>query len=253
MPSGDADIRIIRDFAIVSARRAVVFGASGGIGGAFARQLADDGWQVHAGARSAPGHAADGIEPFHFDYADEASIANAAEQIGNEPLDLVFVATGILHSDDFGPEKAWSMIDGTAMANVFAVNTIGPALVAKHFLGRLHRERRSVFAALGARVGSIGDNRMGGWHSYRASKAALVMLVKDFAIELARRNPQAIAVTLHPGTVATALSAPFQGNVAADKLFTPEFSAERLRTVIDGLTREDSGRHFAWDGALIPD
>ncbi|WP_156841981.1 SDR family NAD(P)-dependent oxidoreductase [Novosphingobium aquimarinum] len=237
----------------MSARRAVVFGASGGVGGAFARQLAREGWDVHAGGRSELGYAAEGIEPFHFDYANEASIARAAEEIGREPLDLVFVATGILHGEGFGPEKAWSMIDGAAMAQVLAVNTIGPALVAKHFLGLLHRERRSVFAALGARVGSIGDNRLGGWHSYRASKAALVMLVKDFAIELARRNPQAIAVTLHPGTVATALSAPFQGNVADDKLFTPEFSAERLRMVIDGLTQEDSGRHFAWDGALIPD
>lgn len=230
----------------------MVFGASGGIGGAFARQLAREGWEVHAGSRSDLGYDVQGIAPFHFDYANEETIVRAAEKLGAEPIDLVFVATGTLHGDTFGPEKAWSMIDGAAMAHVLAVNTIGPALVAKHFLGRLNRERRSVFAALGARVGSIGDNRLGGWHSYRASKAALVMLMRDFAIELSRRNPQAIAVTLHPGTVDTDLSEPFQGNVAADKLFTPEYSAARLREVHDGLQPQDSGKHFAWDGEPIP-
>jgi NAD(P)-dependent dehydrogenase (short-subunit alcohol dehydrogenase family) len=236
----------------VSARRAVVFGASGGIGSAFARQLAHEGWEVHAGGRSELGYDEDGIVPFHFDFANEASIARAAEEIGADAIDLVFVATGLLHGDDFTPEKAWSMIDGKAMAQVLAVNTIGPALVAKHFLGLLNRDRRSIFAALGARVGSIGDNRLGGWHSYRASKAALVMLIRDFAIELARRNPKAFAVALHPGTVDTALSEPFQGNVAEGKLFTPEFSAARLRDVIDGLEPEDNGRHIAWDGEPIP-
>ncbi|PEQ11725.1 hypothetical protein B2G71_14815 [Novosphingobium sp. PC22D] len=234
-------------------RRACVFGTSGGIGGAFARQLAREGWTVHAGSRSGGGERLSAMIPFRFDLTEEASIAEAARTTGADgPLDMVFVATGLLHGQGFGPEKSWSMIDPEAMRQVLAVNTIGPALIAKHFLPLLARQRPSVFAVLGARVGSIADNRLGGWHSYRASKAALAMLVKDFAIELARRNSAAIAVALHPGTVDTRLSEPFQGSVPEGKLFTPEFSAARLREVIDGLRREHSGQHLAWDGSLIP-
>lgn len=127
-----------------------------------------------------------------------------------------------------------------------------PALVAKHFLPLLARDRKSVFAALSARVGSISDNQLGGWHAYRASKAALNMLLRTFAIELARRNPRAVCVGLHPGTVDTGLSAPFQANVPEGKLFTPDFAAARLLEVVDRLKPDDSGHVFAWDGQLIP-
>jgi NAD(P)-dependent dehydrogenase (short-subunit alcohol dehydrogenase family) len=130
---------------------------------------------------------------------------------------------------------------------------VGPALVAKHFLPLLPRQGRSVFAALSARVGSIGDNRLGGWHSYRASKAALNMLIKNASIELARTRPDAVIVGLHPGTVDTGLSKPFQRGVAHNKLFTPEYCAERLIAVTDGLTRDDTGHVFAWDGARVPE
>ncbi len=135
-----------------------------------------------------------------------------------------------------------------AYARAFAVNTIGPALIGKHMLSRLPRDRRSVFAALSARVGSIGDNRLGGWHAYRASKAALNMIVRNFANELAVRNPAAIAVTLHPGTVATPLSARFVGQRPT---LAPEVSARALLDVLARLTEADSGGFFAYDGARI--
>ncbi len=184
-----------------------------------------------------------------IDIEDEASIEAAFRDEG--PFDLVFVATGVLHGDGFQPEKTWRQIDAEAFARVFAINATGPALVAKHALPKLRDDAKSVFAALSARVGSISDNGFGGWHAYRASKAALIMLIKNFAIELARKNERAIAVGLHPGTVDTALSEPFQRNVAEGKLFTPDYSAERLLAVIDGLKAESSGRCFAWDGEEI--
>jgi NAD(P)-dependent dehydrogenase (short-subunit alcohol dehydrogenase family) len=234
--------------------RCAVLGASGGIGAALVRQLAvrADVAQVHAGSRSGTVPQGAKVCPFCFDLTDEAAIAAAAAAIA-APLDLVIVATGILHrADGSGPEKSYRALDAAGMAELYAVHAIGPALVAKHFLPLLARDRRAVFAVLSARVGSISDNRLGGWHSYRAAKAALNMLVRNFAIEAARSNPFAVVAALHPGTVDTALSRPFQTNVAPGKLFTAETSAAHLLAVLDGLTPAQSGRHFAWDGAEIP-
>ena len=235
--------------------RAVVFGGGGGIGAALVSALSGSGrfGHVHVGARRQPDDLPSGATGFRFDLSDETSIADAACGIGG-PVDLVIVATGVLHDPGGGvvPEKAARAIDPDAMARVFAINTIGPALIAKHMLPLLPRDRRAVFAALSARVGSIGDNRLGGWHSYRASKAALNMLVANFAIEMARTRPLAIVAGLHPGTVATPLSAPFQRGVAEGKLFTAQDSAGHLLRVIDSLTPADSGGLFAWDGARIP-
>lgn len=185
------------------------------------------------------------------DSTDEASVIRAAA--GIELLDLAIVTTGMLHDAEQRPERALKELDLIKLARSFAINTIAPALVAKHLIPKMPRDRRAVFAVLGARVGSIGDNRTGGWHGYRASKAALVMLMKTIAIETARIRPHAIVVTLHPGTVDTGMSKPFQGNVAAEKLFTPAFAAEQLLGVIDRLTPADSGGHFAWDGSRIAD
>ncbi len=195
------------------------------------------------------------VQHHRLDLEDEATIARAAElaAVDGRPLDLVIVAAGILHEGDaLRPVKTWRALDGAALERLYRINTVGPALVAKHFLPLLARDRKSVFAALSARVGSISDNRLGGWHAYRASKAALNMLLKTFAIELARRNPRAVCVGLHPGTVDTRLSAPSQSNVPEGKLFTPDHSAARLIEVVDRLDASDSGKVFAWDGQLIP-
>jgi NAD(P)-dependent dehydrogenase (short-subunit alcohol dehydrogenase family) len=237
-----------------SGARAAVFGASGGIGRALAGQLAEAGAaRVHAGARqpAPPGHPA--LAPFAFDLEDEPSIARAAQAIGEHgPLDLVIVATGMLHGEGLRPERSWRELDAAALARFFAVNTIGPALVAKHTLPLLRRDGRAVFAALSARIGSIGDNNLGGWHGYRASKAALNQLDRNFAIELKRINPQGIAVALHPGTVDTPLSGPFQRGLPEGQLVPPEVSAANLLGVIAKLEPADSGGLFAWDGSRIP-
>lgn len=224
---------------------AVVIGASGGIGAAVAGLLRASGRfaVVHALSRSETG----------LDLEDEASIAEAAGRVaeGAQPT-LVFVATGVLH-DGFEPERGYRALTADHMMRDYRINTVGPALVARHFLPLLPRDRRAVFAALSARVGSIGDNRLGGWHSYRASKAALNMVLRNLAVELGRTHPQAVVAGLHPGTVDTALSQPFQRGVKPEKLFTADYSAERLLAVIDGLTAADSGGVFAWDGARIPE
>lgn len=235
--------------------RAAVFGASGGLGAALVRMLVDDPRcaAIYTGARR-PIDGRGKITPFRFDLLDEASIALAAEQLsaGGEHVDLVLVAAGVLHDATLAPEKTMRALQPQALAHSFAVNAVGPALIAKHVLPLLPRERKSVFAAMSARVGSIGDNRRGGWHAYRASKAALNQLIRTCAIELAVKNKNAVSVTLHPGTVDTAMSKPFQAGVAPEKLFSAETSARHLLEVIDRLAASDSGGFFAWDGQPIP-
>jgi len=236
-------------------QRICVFGASGGIGSALCELLAqsDRVTRIYAGARSAVRLKHDKISTFAFDLRNERSIASAAHNIVSEGLlDLVIVATGVLQTDELRPEKTWRALDANHLASVLAINAIGPALIAKHTLPHLRNNSRSVFAALSARVGSIEDNRLGGWHGYRASKAALNQLVRNFAIELRRRNPSAVAVALHPGTVDTALSKTFQRNLPSGQLVSPNTSAINLLQVIEGLAPEDSGQLFGWDGARIP-
>jgi NAD(P)-dependent dehydrogenase (short-subunit alcohol dehydrogenase family) len=234
--------------------RAVVFGAAGGIGGAMVRALSADPRcaVVYAGARRAIEPGSTKMQAFTFDLEDEASISAAAETIpADGPVHLVVVATGLLHAPDLQPEKTWRSLDARALHRLFAVNAIGPALIGKHMLPLMSKSDKSAFAALSARVGSISDNRLGGWHAYRASKAALNMLIRNFAIELGRVNRGALCVALHPGTVDTALSGPFQDRAEASRLFTPDVAAGHLLSVIDSLTPEHSGRLFAWDGAEI--
>lgn len=229
-----------------------VVGSSGGIGAALFTILDSvPNSRVLGFSRSATSHSTDSNNAL-LDYSSEASIASAAELAStNGPLDLVIVATGILHDGALQPEKSLRDIDATNMQRVMQVNAIGPALVAKHFLPHMRRDNKSVFAAISARVGSISDNRLGGWASYRASKAALNMLLKTLSIEHARRWPEAVIAALHPGTVNTHLSEPFSSRVPQGKLFSPADSASYMLSVIDTLQPSDSGGFFAWDGQTI--
>ena len=227
-------------------RHTVVIGASGGIGAALVRQAGGRGDSVTGFARSFTG-------PLHLDLEDEPSIAAAAAHLREQGIvpDCMIVATGLLHADGKGPEKSLKDIDPVWMALNFSVNTIGPALIAKHFVPLMPRRAPALFAAIGARVGSISDNRLGGWYGYRAAKAALHMTIRNIAIEWGRRNDQAICVALHPGTVDTPLSQPFQGNVAEGKLFDADHSAGRMLDALSGLSPADSGGIFAFDGSAI--
>jgi NAD(P)-dependent dehydrogenase (short-subunit alcohol dehydrogenase family) len=235
-------------------RSAAVFGASGGIGQALCAGLAARGTQViHAGSRRASAPQGDAIRPFAFDLRDEASIAAAAESMRADPPEWVIVATGVLTlPDGTGPERTYKRLDPATMAEVLALNTIGPALIAKHMLGIMPRGRPFTFAALSARVGSISDNRLGGWHSYRASKAALNMLLRNFALEMARTHPEGVVVGLHPGTVDSVLSQPFQSGLADGQLTAPDTAAANLLGVLAGLTPMQSGRVFDFRGDEIP-
>lgn len=231
---------------------AMVIGATGGIGAALTAALAASGrhTRVIAAARREPDRLLAGVDHVPIDIADPVSIADAAARI-DAPLIRVIVATGILHDEAGGPERSLRDLDAGRLAHLFAINTIGPALVLKHFAPLLARDAPSAIACISARVGSISDNRLGGWYGYRASKAALNQIVRTAAIELARSHRQAVCVALHPGTVDTGLSKPFQRGVPPEKLFAPAYSAERLLAVLDGLTPAQSGRIFAWDGAEI--
>jgi len=240
--------------AMHSSLHAVVIGASGGIGRALAQALAarPDVAAVTALSRRPVEFLDAKIAAGRIDLLDERSIAAAAAACGGLAPRLVVCAAGLLHAGPIQPEKSLRELDPDRLARVLAVNTIGPALVIKHFAPLLPRQGKSVIALMSARVGSISDNRLGGWYAYRASKAALNQVVRTASIEIARRWHEAIVVGLHPGTVETPLSAPFSANLGPDKLFTPAFAAGRLLAVIDGLGPGDSGKCFAWDGSEVP-
>ena len=231
---------------IAEPRRAIVVGCTGGIGAALVRGLEAKGIAVTGLARSSA------TDSLPCDVTNEASLAAAAEALADgAPYSMVIVASGLLHDDRVAPEKSMRDLSRDTLLRYFEVNAVGPALIAKHFLPLLPRDGPCLFAALSARVGSISDNRLGGWYGYRASKAALNMLIKTLAIEVARTRPEAICVGLHPGTVDTGLSKPFQRGVPPDRLFTAARSAASLIAVIEGLAPAQSGGCFAWDGTPI--
>lgn len=228
--------RLLGERGKMTQKRVLIFGASGGIGAAMAQQAGTEGAEVVALSRSQTG----------LELTDPASIEAALE--GQGVFDAVVIATGILAPKDTTPEKALAALTPDTMAQVFAVNAIGPALILARIAPHLPRNRRAVVAVLSARVGSISDNRLGGWHSYRASKAALNQILRGAAIEMHRTRPQTTCVALHPGTVKTALTSGYGGY---DKL-TPQEAAQRLWHVMDGLTSAQSGSFLDFNGLHVP-
>jgi NAD(P)-dependent dehydrogenase (short-subunit alcohol dehydrogenase family) len=222
---------------------AVVAGATGGIGAAFVRAFEASGrfTRVVAAARS---------NEARLDLLDPATIADFTGRLEGERIRLVIDATGFLHDDERMPEKSWRDLDAGHMAYSYAVNAIGPALMMQHLLPLLPREGKSAFVTLSAKVGSIGDNRIGGWYSYRASKAALNQIVRCAAIELGRRWREALCVAMHPGTVQSPLTQPFAKSGL--NVREPDVAVGEMLAVIDGLTSEDSGGFFDYRGERLP-
>ncbi len=221
----------------VMTARALVIGASGGIGAALADGLAARGAQVTRVSRSDDG----------FDITDPA-VVSARMAALDGPYDTILIASGILAPEGARPEKSLGEIDAAQMARVMAVNAIGPALVLSQLPRLLPRDMPCKIGVLTARVGSIGDNGLGGWYSYRAAKAAANQIVHTAAIEIARQYKQAVVVALHPGTVAT----PFTQKYPGHRKVTPDKAAANLLTVLDGLTPADTGGFFDWAGKRVP-
>ncbi|MEH2027628.1 SDR family NAD(P)-dependent oxidoreductase [Nostoc sp.] len=189
-----------------------------------------------------------------IDITDELQIIEAVQKIHTQvdKLHLVVNCVGLLHEDTLQPEKSLRQINSENLLRYFQINSIGAVLLAKHLLPLFRHGERSVFATISAKLGSIGDNQLGGWYGYRASKAALNMLMRTAAIEYKRSCPKALIVTLHPGTTDTRLSRPFQGNVPAEKLFSVERTVTQLLAVIEQLQEGDSGQFFSWNGSRLP-
>lgn len=221
-------------------KKILVMGSNGGIGSAFVEYCTNQRNTVI------------GLSRNDCDLTSEESIQMCVNKLKEHaPFDIILLATGLLHTDKIKPEKTIKQLNSANLKAIFEINSFGPILFLKNCLSLLHKDKRSVFATISARVGSISDNRLGGWYSYRSSKAALNMLLKTASIELARTHPHLIIAGLHPGTVDTKLSKPFQSHVPPMKLFTPLQSAKMLFEVIQALTPENSGYCFAWDGQKI--
>ena len=231
-----------------------VFGVSGAIGKEFVSQMASkySDATIYAFGRSVSEQQVGNISFHNIDYEAEVSLEHAASVICKDvQIDMVVVAVGILHDTLATPEKSLEELSAEKLHHLYQINAVIPMLIAKYFIPNLHKDQQSIFACMSARIGSISDNRLGGWYSYRASKAALNMLLKTLSIEYSRVNEQGIIVGLHPGTVDSPLSKPFQANVPAKKLFTPQVAVEHLMKVLSRLTAKESGKCFGWDGGEI--
>ena len=234
----------------------LIVGSSGAIGSSFLKALNQDQkvGKIYALSRgqTADKVNANKIEYINIDITNEDEISLVAAKLSSfEPLNQIIIATGMLHSKEVMPEKSLHQLNQQNLSKLMTVNAFAPVLLIKHFLPLLSKKERTVIAVLSARVGSIADNKLGGWYSYRAAKAALNMLIKTTSIEVKRKLPKAIIVALHPGTVDSKLSAPFQSYVAAGKLFAPEYATKQLLKVIASLDYKDTGCFYAWDGTKI--
>jgi NAD(P)-dependent dehydrogenase (short-subunit alcohol dehydrogenase family) len=242
----------------------LIVGANRGIGLGFVEQLLQRSHinQIYATYRSTATSElttlvtkhSDRLQILPMDVTDETQIATAIATIKDQiqVLNLVLYCVGLLHDDTMQPEKSLQQVQAEPLLRYFQVNSIGAVLLAKHVLPLLKQGDRSIFASISAKVGSIGDNQLGGWYGYRASKAALNMLMRTVAIEYSRKSPKTIVVMLHPGTTDTRLSKPFQRNVPPEKLFSVDRTVTQLLAVIDQLQPDDSGCFFSWDGSRLP-
>ncbi len=238
--------------------RAVIIGGNGGVGREFVQQLQSSGQVESIVATHRSPISTEFQHPkvtwVQVDVREEATIEALAKYLKEASVkpNLIINCIGILHTSEFGPEKTWRHLNAQTMHDVFAINAFAVALLGKHLISLMPRQGRSVFASLSARVGSIEDNRLGGWYSYRASKTAHNMFVKTLSIEAWRKHPELAIVSLHPGTVDTALSEPFTARYDPNKLFTATRSVNELSSVISNVTAKDTGGFFAWDGQSIP-
>lgn len=247
----------------VDAINALVVGANRGIGLGFVQQLLSDPriQRLYATYRQTPtaeltalAAQQQRLELVPMDITDEAQIAQGIAHIQQQTdrLHLVLYCVGLLHQGPIQPEKSLQQIHADHLLRYFQINSIGAVLLAKQVLPLLKHGDRSLFASISAKIGSIGDNQLGGWYGYRASKAALNMLMRTVAIEYQRKSPQTIVVLLHPGTTDTQLSRPFQRYVPAEKLFSVERTVEQLLAVMSRLEEDDHGQFFSWDGSRLP-
>ena len=233
--------------------KAMIVGAGSGIAQALCVQLLELGdYQVHAVSRDRPAHLPTTVAFHAVDYS-EASLALVANAIVQLPgtLERLIICNGVLHGDDFQPERALRQLSADTLMSVINVNAIIPILALSAFSAQLRTASAPRVAALSARVGSIGDNQLGGWYSYRASKAALNMLLRSAAVELHRGNKSAKIIAFHPGTTDTPMSKPFQRGVPSEKLFTPAFVAERLLSILDDIAADGQLSFLDWAGKSI--
>jgi NAD(P)-dependent dehydrogenase (short-subunit alcohol dehydrogenase family) len=232
-----------------------IIGSSGGIGNALVSAM-ESMVNVKNIIHIARSNSKTSTKPncLHIDLLDEETIINCSNKISEiyKDLDIIINASGFLHDNNYKPEKSYKMIDAAYLEKSFRVNTFGPFLLAKYFIPLLRKDRKSIFSCISARVGSIEDNKLGGWHSYRASKAALNMLLKNLSIELKYTNKYAICVGLHPGTVDTNLSKPFPKSRSHYNVFPPDESSRHLISVINKLEPKNSGNTYDWAGKRIP-
>jgi NAD(P)-dependent dehydrogenase (short-subunit alcohol dehydrogenase family) len=234
-------------------RKVAVIGSSGAIGSAFVDHYINDQSinNIFSFSRSSIGIDNNKVKHFLIDIENENSIQDAAKSVEEINFDEIIIASGLLHTNEFGPEKSIKDLKADNILKILNVNTVGPAIIGKHFLPLLNKDNKSVMAFLSARVGSISENKLGGWYAYRASKSALNQIIKTFSIELKRTNPKAIILGLQPGTVNSELSAPFKRSVSNKNLFSAEYSVSQLLGVIKRAEEGSSGNLISWDGEII--